>query len=75
MIQLCRWLRSKALRGPWETEEELAMIYAWNECPWECLHTCEPWGPDGDLVVPEGCHEGRPCFEPSPKTPRSGGVG
>jgi hypothetical protein len=72
-VQLCRFLRNKALRGSWEGAEDLAVLYTWNECPWECLQTAEPWGADGDLVVPEACHDGRACFQPSPRLPRRSG--
>jgi hypothetical protein len=34
-----------------------------NQVPFSCLRTCQPWGPDDDLVAPELCQRDRSCFQ------------
>ena len=70
-MELCANLRWKAFYGKrWATEAALRADLARNDCPYSCLRTCQPFGPDGQLAAPEVCGRGRPCFEPSPLTPR-----
>ena len=69
-MTLCRSLRWKTWYGArWDTPEALAADLFRNDVPFSCLHTCRPWGRDGDAAVPERCVPGRACFSPSPKTP------
>ena len=71
-VDLCHSLRWKGYVGAsWRTHEELAAALSTSDSPFSCLHTCRSWGPDDDLVAPESCTRDRPCFTPSPKTPRT----
>ena len=40
----------------------LTLDFLKNEVPYSCLKTCQPWGPDDDVVAPEACVEQRGCF-------------
>lgn len=42
---------------------ERHFAFARNQVPYTCLRTCQPWGPDDEPAVPEGCDAARPCFE------------
>ncbi len=69
-MTLCRYLRWKTFYGArWDTLEELAADLSREDVPFTCLHTCRPWGPDGELTAPEGCAPGRGCFVPSDRVP------
>ena len=69
--RLCTWLRWKGFYGQrWASRDELAAAFARNDSAYSCLHTCQPWGPDDDLVVPERCGSERSCFQPSELEPR-----
>lgn len=71
MIELCRWMRSKALYGrELLSEEELASLYLQNDVPWSCNRTAQPWGPDEGVCEPGGCGRHRTCFEASVKLVR-----
>lgn len=70
-IELCRHLRWKSATREIADAEAIGFAFARNQVPYTCLHTCQPWGPDDELVVPELCHSQRNCFEPSALTKRS----
>lgn len=60
---ICRYLRFKGWYGKdWIGEEGLSEVLARNETQYSCLKTCQPWGPDDRIAVPEGCVAGRGCF-------------
>jgi hypothetical protein len=65
-MKLCRFLRWKGVHDV-RTEQELIAAFARNEVPYSCLKTCQPWGPDEALAVPEDCDISRECFELSPR--------
>lgn len=33
-----------------------------QQVPFDCLSTCQPWGPDDDIVSPGACGKERTCF-------------
>ncbi len=71
-MELCRWMRWKTFYGQlWQTRAELAAIFATNDVPYQCLKTCQAWGPDDEVASPECCGSHRVCFEPSAKLPRA----
>ena len=60
-IDLCRFLRWKGYRDDLQGDE-LAHVLIHNHVPYQCLHTCQPWGTDGDVATPETCTRERPCW-------------
>jgi hypothetical protein len=74
--QLCRHLRWKSFYGrDWGGAEELEATFAWNEVPYDCLRTSQPWGPDEHPATPECCGAQRSCFERSKLFPDAAGGG
>ena len=72
-MELCRWLRWKSgYATEMFTPASLAEAVSANEVPYDCLRTCQPWGPDDGPAMPERCDSRRPCFQPSPKLRRDG---
>lgn len=70
-MDFCRHLRWKGFYGRrWASEKELQAELAVVDAPFSCLRTCQAWGPDDEVAAPETCDGERPCFEPSPLTPR-----
>ena len=65
-LELCRSLRWKSYTRDAEEPGEFHRTFARNNVPYTCLRTCQPWGPDEELAIPEGCNSARPCFETSP---------
>lgn len=65
-FDLCRKLRwkshSRTTGNPMVVLESLRR----NQVPFTCLHTCQVFGPDDDLVAPELCDRTRSCYEPDP---------
>ncbi len=58
----CQFLRWKGhSRESHPGEQRFA--FARNQVPYTCLRTCQPWGPDDEPAVPEGCDSGRACYE------------
>ena len=69
-MQLCRFLRWKGcFDRPLGTEAALREVLQLNDVPYECLHTCRPWGPDDDVAALERCQPERSCFERSRRGP------
>jgi len=69
-MTLCKWLRWKTYYGgQWKTRADLQAMFAMNEVPYDCLKTCQAWGPDDGVVSPECCGPQRTCFVPSAKLP------
>lgn len=71
-MKLCRSLRWKGLIG--QTFPDRATVlaaFAANDADFSCLKTCQAWGPDDDIAVPEFCQPGRRCFELSRRDPDS----
>lgn len=64
---LCRHLRWKSQSRDDDDPRWIFESLARNQVPFECLHTCHPWGPDDDLVAPERCGPTRTCFEADPR--------
>jgi hypothetical protein len=64
-LELCRWLRWKSFTRDAEPGE-FHLAFARNNVPYTCLRTCQPWGPDEDMAIPEGCNSARTCYEASP---------
>jgi hypothetical protein len=60
-LDLCHHLRFKGLREDLDGDE-LALVVLYNHVPYQCLHTCQPWGTDGDVAAPETCTRDRPCW-------------
>jgi hypothetical protein len=59
--QICQLLRWKGYdREAAVSEREFA--FARNQVPYTCLRTCQPWGPDDEPALPEGCDAGRSCY-------------
>ncbi len=74
-MRLCAHLRWKSFYGSrWDTREELLAEMLRGDCPYSCLKTCQPWGPDDDAAAPERCQPDRGCFEPSPREPAERGI-
>ncbi|MFN7144879.1 MAG: hypothetical protein ACK4YP_13975 [Myxococcota bacterium] len=66
-VDLCRHLRWKERYGlPFRTDADLLASFLTAGVPFTCNRTCQTWGPDDDLVAPEGCARSRGCFEPTP---------
>lgn len=65
-LELCKNLRWKGFTRDAEGPGEFHLTFARNHVQYSCLRTCQPWGPDEDLVCPEGCNSARTCFEASP---------
>lgn len=65
-FDLCRNLRwkthSRSTGNPMVVLESLRR----NQVPFTCLHTCQVFGPDDDLVAPELCDRSRSCYVPDP---------
>jgi hypothetical protein len=59
--QICQMLRWKGHSREATTGEQ-QFAFARNQVPYTCLRTCQPWGPDDEPAVPEGCDAGRSCF-------------
>ncbi|MBA3546584.1 MAG: hypothetical protein H0T76_08885 [Nannocystis sp.] len=59
--QICQLLRWKGFDREASPGEQ-RFAFARNQVPYTCLRTCQPWGPDDEPAVPEGCDEARPCF-------------
>jgi len=69
-LRLCANLRWKGFYGQmWRDEAEMNEVMMVTAAPYTCLHTCQPWGPDDQQVVPGGCQPGRSCFAPSEHEP------
>ena len=69
-MRLCRYLRWKGLYGRrFRDGAELDVALRQNDVPYSCLRTCQPWGPDDAMTVPERCQPGRSCFTLSKKDP------
>lgn len=69
-MKLCRYLRWKGFYGRgFRDDRDLAAALQRNDAQYSCLRTCQPWGPDDSLTVPERCQPGRGCFTLSPKDP------
>lgn len=69
-IPLCRSLRWRGAVGTtWREDAALAASLASGGTPFTCSRTCQPWGPDDDLVEPGACAPGRACYRRSPKAP------
>lgn len=69
-MELCKSLRWKTFYGNlWQTRADLRAVFAMNEVPYQCLQTCQVWGPDDGAVSPETCGSHRACFAPSAKLP------
>ncbi|MFV8754440.1 hypothetical protein ACNOYE_28160 [Nannocystaceae bacterium ST9] len=60
-IDLCRYLRWKGHRDDLDGDD-LAFVLIHNHVQYQCLHTCQPWGTDGDVAAPETCTGDRPCW-------------
>lgn len=60
-MDLCRHLRWKGYHED-SDGDELALVVLGNRAHYQCLHTCQPWGTDGDVAAPEACVSERPCF-------------
>ena len=56
----CRLIRSKWMFI--EAEPDPTVPRSGTSICW-CVHTQKCMGPDGQIVTPEACHSGRPCFE------------
>jgi hypothetical protein len=70
-MDLCRFLRWKGWYGArFRSQADLDQALLTSDSQFSCLKTCRSWGPDDQLVRPEGCGSSRACFERSPKTPR-----
>jgi hypothetical protein len=65
-LELCKHLRWKSFTRDVEGPGEFHLTFARNNVPYSCLRTCQPWGPDEDMAIPEGCNSERTCFEASP---------
>lgn len=65
-MELCRYLRwktfSRASGDPQQVWESLIR----SQVPFQCLRTCQPWGPDDEVASPECCNGGRTCFVKDP---------
>jgi hypothetical protein len=59
--QICQMLRWKGYDREAPTAER-QFAFTRNQVPYTCLRTCQPWGPDDEPAVPEGCDAGRSCF-------------
>jgi hypothetical protein len=59
--QICQFLRWKG-HDREAPAAERRFAFARNQVPYTCLRTCQPWGPDDEPAVPEGCDAGRGCF-------------
>ncbi len=69
-MRLCANLRWKGFYGTrWSTREQMLADLLKGDVPYACLQTCQNWGPDDDVAVPECCQPGRGCFVPSPRDP------
>jgi hypothetical protein len=68
-VDICRHLRWKSYTRDAEDLDEFEVTFARNQVPYTCLRTCQPWGPDEELAVPEGCNGARACYERSPLAP------
>jgi hypothetical protein len=69
-MKLCRSLRWKGLRGlSFPDRDTVVRAMQLNDADFSCLRTCQAWGPDDDIAVPEVCQPGRGCFELSPRDP------
>lgn len=65
-MDLCKNLRWKTFS---RDETDPAAVFeslARDMVPYSCLRTCQPWGPDDDIVAPECCCNGRSCFQRDP---------
>ncbi len=60
-MKRCRFLRWKGFYAD-PTSDEVTLDFLKNEVPYSCLKTCQPWGPDDQVVAPESCVEERGCF-------------
>jgi hypothetical protein len=66
-VDLCRHLRWKERYGlSFRSDAELLHSFAAAGVPFTCNQTCQTWGPDDQLVLPEGCDRTRGCYEPTP---------
>lgn len=64
---ICEFLRWKGQHREAEAGEQRLGTLARNQVPYTCLKTCQPWGPDDQPAVPEGCDGSRSCcFEGPP---------
>ncbi|MFN7972935.1 MAG: hypothetical protein U0166_11390 [Acidobacteriota bacterium] len=63
-MSVCQCLRWKGYHRALQPEE-IELAFQRNHVPYTCLHTGQPWGPDGDVAAPEACASGRDCFEAS----------
>ena len=57
----CRCLKTKMLYVG--SREDVDFHRPSSTAQYWCLHTMSQAGLDGDLVVPDACIPGRPCFE------------
>jgi hypothetical protein len=64
---LCRHLRWKSQSRDDPDPRWIFESLDRGQVPFSCLHTCQPWGPDDDVVAPECCTTERPCYEPDPR--------
>lgn len=75
-MKLCANLQCKALMDRrFRSRDELVAAMMLSDSQFTCLHSTQPWGPDGQLCAPEYCQPGRQCFELSPRDPGAAAVG
>lgn len=65
-MDLCRHLRWKTFSRDESDPSAIAESLSRDMVPYSCLRTCQPWGPDDDVVAPECCCSGRACFVRDP---------
>lgn len=74
-FDLCKHLRwkthSRSTGDPAAILESLRR----NQVPFQCLRTCQVFGPDDDVVAPELCTRARECFAPDPLMSERGSIG
>jgi len=61
-FDLCKHLRWKSHSRDSGNPAAILESLQRQSVPFSCLHTCQPFGPDDDLVAPELCCRERRCF-------------
>lgn len=61
-FDLCKYLRWKSHSRDTGNPAAILDSLLRQQVPFSCLHTCQPFGPDDDIVAPELCCSARTCF-------------
>lgn len=61
-FDLCKHLRWKSHSRDSGSPAAILESLQRQQVPFSCLHTCQPFGPDDDIVAPDLCCSERSCF-------------